>query len=245
MKKEFSAETAGGKTRAELSEENAQLRGDLLSIATRINHDLRAPLGAIVSTAELLQEILLEKNPEATTLATSLFEQVDEMTKLLGQVRVLTKATALPAPKERLKMETIVLKALQGMESRMIKMQATVVQPRSWPEAYGVAEWLEFIWSSLLANSLDYAGKNAQVELGWQKKNNEFYFQVCNQGSALPVESVTALLKPFDLLHQPGGAKGLGLSVVQRLVQLQGGSCGYTTPNDRSCFYFTLPMIEV
>jgi len=49
------------------------------------------------------------------------------------------------------------------------------------------------------------------------------------------------LFRPFDQLHLLR-APGLGLSIVQRLVSLQGGRCGYERLNDGSNrFYFTLP----
>ena len=41
-----------------LLQENKRLRGDLLTVARRISHDLRTPLGAIVTTGEIVKEVL-------------------------------------------------------------------------------------------------------------------------------------------------------------------------------------------
>ena len=246
MKEQLAPKMAGGKTSQELLRENARLRGDLLAIATRISHDLRTPLGGIINTAELLKEILIEKNPNDGLLTDSLFTAADELTKLITQVRVLTKATAEPKPKEWLKMETIVFGALQRLESRVLKKSATVVEPEFWPEVNGVADWLEFIWCNLLTNALQHGGEKPRLELSWLKTKSGFRFQVCDHGSGAPPEAVATLFQPFDSLHQPGGPRGLGLSVVQRLVELQGGTCGYTlTPNGGACFFFTLPLVEI
>ncbi len=239
-------EMNGGKTMQELLRENARLRGDLLTIATRVSHDLRSPLGAIVSTAELLKEILLEKNPNDALLTEPLFTSVDELTKLISQVRILTKATAEPKPKEWLKMGTIVFGALQRLESRISKKSATVVEPEFWPKVNGVADWLEFIWCNLLTNALQHAGEKPRIELSWQKTKSGFRFQVFDHGGGVPAGAVAKLFQPFDSLHMPDSSSGLGLSVVQRLVELQGGGCGYTqTPNGGACFYFTLPLVEI
>ena len=44
-------------------------------------------------------------------------------------------------------------------------------------------------------------------------------------------------------LHEPDAAHGLGLSIVQRLMELQGGHCGYEPRLEGgSRFYFTLPV---
>jgi signal transduction histidine kinase len=229
-------------TREELLRENARLRGDLLTVAVRISHDLRTPLGGIVNTGELLKDILTEKEPAAAALTDSLFTSVDEMSKLIAQIRFVTKASAEPKPKERVNMAEIVSGVLQRLESRVLKKSATITQPGSWPEVNGVAEWLEFIWWNFVMNALQHAGEKPQIELNWQKEKNGFRFQVCDGGGGVPAEARAGLFQPFDSLHQPGSTYGLGLSLVQRLVDLQGGDCGYE-PNSKggACFFFTLP----
>jgi signal transduction histidine kinase len=229
-------------TQEQLLRENARLRGDLLTVAVRVSHDLRTPLGGIVNTGELLKDILTEKEPAAAELTDSLFTSVDEMSKLIGQIRFVTKASAEPKPKERVNMAEIVAGVLQRLESRVLKKSATITEPNSWPEVNGVADWLEFIWWNLVANALQHAGEKPQIELIWRQEKDGFRFQVCDSGGGVPAEVRAKLFQPFDSLHQPDSTYGLGLSVVQRLVDLQGGNCGYE-PNSKggSCFFFILP----
>ena len=232
-------------TPAQLVRENARLRGDLATIAGRISHDLRSPLGGIVNTGELLREMLIEKEPAAAAaLADSLFASVDEMIKLIGQLRVITQASAHPKTKARVNLAELVAGVLQQLESRILKTQATVVEPDSWPEVSAVPDWLQFIWWNLLANALQHAGEKPRIELNWRPEKDGYCFQVCDHGGGVPAEVRARLFQPFDSLHQPGSARGLGLSVVQRLVDLQGGHCGYE-PNSKggACFFFTLPAV--
>ena len=229
-------------TQERLLRENARLRGDLLTVAVRVNHDLRTPLGGIVNTGELLHEILAEKEPSAAALTDSLFTSVDEMSKLISQIRIITKASADPKPKARVNLAEIVSEVLQRLESRILKSSATIAEPGSWPEVNGVADWLEFIWWNFLANALQHAGEKPQIELNWRQEKNGIRFQVCDSGVGVPAEVRARLFQPFDTLHQPDSGWGLGLSVVQRLVDLQGGDCGYEpNPKGGACFYFTLP----
>lgn len=231
-------------TRDELLQENARLRGDLLTIASRISHDLRTPLGGIVNTGELLKEILVEKEPAAAALADSLFTSVDEMSKLIGQIRFLTKASADPKPKERVNMAEIISRVLQRLESRILKKSATVTQPDSWLEVDGVPDWLEFIWWNLVVNALQHTGQKTAIELSWQQVKAGFRFQVCDNGGGILPERCKRLFQPFHLLHEPDATGGLGLSIVQRLVELQGGNCGYEPlPAGGSLFFFTLPAV--
>lgn len=106
----------------------------------------------------------------------------------------------------------------------------------------GVADWLEIIWWNFLANALQHAGEKPQVELNWRQENDAFRFQVSDSGGGIPAEIREKLFQPFDSLHKPESGFGLGLSLVQRLVDLQGGNCGCeANPKGGSCFFFTLP----
>jgi signal transduction histidine kinase len=223
-----------------LARENARLRGDLLAISSRITHDLRTPLGGISITGELLREMLAEKEPSAKAAVNSIFTSVDEMNRLIKCISVVTKASANPGQKKPVDMAEIVSGVMQRLESRVLKKGAAVSGPDSWPTAAGVAGWLEFIWWSLLANALQHGGD--QIRLGWERRKNETKFWISDNGGGVPVELRAKLFQTFDSLHQPGSTPGLGLSVVQRLVELQGGHCGYEPkPKGEARFFFTLP----
>ena len=224
-----------------LVQDNARLRGDLLTVATRISHDLRAPLGGITSTGEILREILAEKDPASAALMDSLFTSVDELTRLIKSVSAVTKASAHPRAKGKVRMGEIVSGVLERLESRTLKRRAAIVQPASWPEVDGVDSWLEVIWWNLLANALQHAGDSPQIEFGWREETGKIQFWISDNGPGAPADRRGKLFQPFDSLHEPNSRQGLGLSVVRRLVELQGGDCGYeANPKGGARFFFTL-----
>jgi signal transduction histidine kinase len=229
-------------TREELLRENARLRGDLLTIAHRISHDLRTPLGGIVTTSEILKEILAENSSSPASLMTPLFDSVEDMAKLIENVGFVLKASANPPAKETVKMEEIVFRTLQRLEARILKKKTTISEPAAWPEVKGVFTWLETVWGNLLANALQH-GKG-RIELGWRQENGEFRFWVADNGGGVAPEKHDALFQPFHALHKPNAAGGLGLSIVQRLVELQGGICGYEQLPGGARFFFTLPAVK-
>ncbi|HZL13619.1 MAG TPA: HAMP domain-containing sensor histidine kinase, partial [Verrucomicrobiae bacterium] len=81
----------------------------------------------------------------------------------------------------------------------------------------------------------------ARVELGWLAEKNKFRFWAGDNGGAIPPEKIAKLFQPFHSLHEPDAAHGLGLPIVQRLMELQGGDCGYERAAGGGRFYFTLP----
>jgi len=160
------------------------------------------------------------------------------MMRLIKSTSLLAKASANPAPPEKVKMSDAVHHAWQRLERQILKRGATVEISESWPEVSGVTDWLEFIWWSFLSNALRHGGQ--KIELGWRQENGDRKFFVRDDGLGVPARRRAKLFQPFNQLHQPGSAHGLGLSMTRRLVELQGGRCGYEAAGG-PCFYFTLP----
>jgi signal transduction histidine kinase len=228
------------KNQSALEAENARLRGDLLTVSSRIGHDLRTPLGGILTGAEALREILAEKNlPVAFTQA--IVDSVDDLTRLIRQISFVLKASAHPQPKEPVNMGDVVETALQRVESRVVKKNATVVKPDSWPAVNGVAAWLDMIWWNFLMNSLHHPPEKPRIELSWREEDGWYRFGISDNGGGVPETIRPGLFQPFETLHRPDSTRGLGLSIVQRLVELQGGKCGYEPIAGGSFFFFLLP----
>lgn len=224
-----------------VARENARLRGDLLTLAQRFSHDLRTPLGGIVSAAEALKEVLAARDPSAIPLADSLLASADEMIQLIKQITFLVRASAQPLPKRRIHMAEAVFSALQCLESRILRQQAVVVEPASWPVISGVPAWLGAIWWHLLANSLNRCPEKGRLEMGWERAGDSIRFWIDDNGTGVPPELRKDLFKEFHVLHEQQNISGLGLSIVQRLVELQGGNCGHEiTGQGRDRFFFNL-----
>ncbi|HXF09205.1 MAG TPA: HAMP domain-containing sensor histidine kinase [Desulfuromonadaceae bacterium] len=221
-----------------LVRENARLRGDLLTIGNRVSHDLRTPLGSILNTAELVREILMD-NRMPTEPLDALFVSVDEMMRLIKTITLMAKASSHPPAVARVRMVDAVYGAWQRLERQILKRGANVGMEASWPEVDGVPEWLEFIWWNLLANALQHGGR--KIELGWREEKGRYRFFIHDNGNGVPAERRAKLFQPFDELHRPDSPAGFGLPMIQRLVELQGGTCGYEEGRGAK-FYFTLPL---
>jgi signal transduction histidine kinase len=227
---------------AQTESEVARLRGDLLTLAKRFSHDLRTPLGGIMSSAEAIKEALALHDPSAAPLADSLLNSADEMGQIIKQVSFVARASAMPQPKTPVHMAEPVFVALQRLESRVRKRQAVVKEPADWPVVPGVAAWLEVIWWQLVMNSLKHGGQSCHIELGWTTHNDQIRFWVLDNGPGVPENMTGKLFKEFHRLHSEQDVTGFGLPIVQRLVELQQGTCGHERPgHGGALFFFTLP----
>ena len=95
---------------------------------------------------------------------------------------------------------------------------------------------------NLLANALEHGKDEVRIELGFTALDKEIRFWISDHGEGVPADKLHNLFQPFHLLHRTDARKGLGLSIVRRLVELQDGQCGYVPlSSGGSTFYFTLP----
>jgi signal transduction histidine kinase len=225
----------------ELMRETLQLRGDLKTVARRVSHDQRTLLGCINTTCELLKELPADNSGSVKTLTGIIRDSLGELCLLIDRVNFVLKASSdaiAPAP---VAMGAILDNALQHLEVEITSSGKPVSRAGAWPEAYGVGPWLEVVWWNLVNNALKHGAANVPVQVGWTAHGDFNKFWVSNRGPAVPESQRARLFQRFDQLHlQP--TAGLGLSLVHRLVSLQGGECGYErTADGNSVFYFTLP----
>jgi signal transduction histidine kinase len=203
---------------------------------------LRSPLGGIITATEALQEVLAETDPAAAPLMASSLSSAEELSRLIKRFSFVVKATAQPRPSQALNMGEAVSVALERLHPQILKQGAVVREPSAWPEVNGVLVWLEIIWWNLLTNALEHSGTSPTIELGWRNEQGKPEFWVADHGQGVPASKRSTLFQPFHTLHESNAPRGLGLPIVQRLVELQGGYCGYKPGGDGgACFYFGLP----
>ncbi|MDB6128381.1 MAG: hypothetical protein JWM35_2277 [Verrucomicrobia bacterium] len=224
-----------------LESETVQLRGDLSTIGRRISHDLRAPLSGIFSAIDAINESASGAAADRTVFTQSIASSADEIVQLIDRVSFLLKTSAEAHESETVLMGEIIFATLQRFEKVILKKGAAVTQPASWPVVVGHPASLEIIWTNLIGNALKFGGEKPQIELGWTELDGEFQFWIEDHGPGVRPDRIDRLFQPFNLLHRLNAARGIGLALVRRLTELQGGTCGYEPrPGGGARFYFTL-----
>lgn len=221
------------------SAEVLRLRGDLLTLSRRLPHDLGSPLGCLVTVAEAWPEF------SADVAARSVAGAAGEIEALIARLGQLLRATADPLAAQPVRMEEIVWNAGLRLETLRVKSGATLTPPPDWPECAGVPAWIEIIWENLLANSLRHAGPRPRIALGWTRVEDGILHWLRDGGPGVAPAKRGLLFYPFERLHELDAPRGYGLSIVRRLVELQGGRCGYEpAPAPGGTFFFTLPVLR-
>ena len=224
-----------------LRRETARLQGDLKTIGRRLTHDLRTPLNSISTANEALCDPVIATD-SASLLHRSVSSAVNEAGSLLDRIGPVFMASARPIEMQPVDMEEVVWSVRQRLDTRVRAAGATIISCEKWPVVTGVPELLELVWTNFLLNSLEHAGSAPRIEVGWKRIPAGTYFWLRDSGPGVDAAKHARLFYPLDRLNDLNAPRGYGLSLVQRLVELQSGTTGYDPePAPGGTFFFTLP----
>jgi PAS domain S-box-containing protein len=237
----------------------AARNAELDAFAHTVAHDLKTPLSLLLGYASFLEAAEANKRPEDLALAVRAIRQsawkmnniIDELL-LLSSVRKVADVDRAP-----LDMAAIVYDVRLRLSDLIDGYAAEIVLPESWPIAWGYAPWIEEVWVNYISNAIKYGGTPPRIELGATVidrgardagKAKRVRFWVRDNGSGLTEAERARLFVPFERLDQTRArGHGLGLSIVQRIMEKLGGVAGIegSPDGEGSTFYFELPEAQI
>ncbi len=226
---------------AELEARNEELD----AFAHAAAHDLKGPLGYMVGFAKLLAQDYQKFSDEELRHYLNLIAQSGQkMSNIIDEMLLLASTHKLDdIPLMPLHMASIVESVQQRLRYTIEEIQVEITLPDQWPLALGYAPWVEEVWFNYINNAIKYGGEPPRVELGATEQSDGYIrFWVRDNGAGLTPEEQKRLFKPFTRLDQTRiKGHGLGLSIVQRIVEKLGGEVGIESHIDQgSTFSFTL-----
>jgi len=245
--------TARFKDMVQLRHMNAKLKmlnealkmqnAELDSFAHTVAHDLKNPLQLMLGYTTTLEKDNTLKPPLAE-IPTILAQSARKMNSIIEELLILSgvrKAEVIPEPME---MADIVASAQERVVDMIEGYDAEIILPNDWPHSMGYGPWIEEVWMNYLSNGLKYGGKPPRLELGHDiVDENTIRFWIQDNGKGISPDKQARLFTPFNRLGETGiEGHGLGLSIVQRIIQKLNGDVGVDSQvGEGSRFWFTLP----
>ncbi len=234
----------------QLQKQTVQLQAhneELDAFAHTVAHDLKSPVTSIYGYATMLEETYTELSEDV------LYESVhrivrgaDKMHRIIDELLLLAGVRKQEVKVAALDMGSVVAEAVQRLTDVIEQSQAEVVLPDAWPVALGYGPWIEEVWTNYISNSIKYGGRPPRVELGAVAQPDGWTrFWVRDNGPGLTAEAQARLFVPFTKLDQVRvEGHGLGLSIVQRILEKLGGKVGVESEIGQGCvFSFFLPTL--
>ena len=108
-------------------------------------------------------------------------------------------------------------------------------------------ELMKQVWLNLLDNAVKFCPENGLLEVDIGEVSGGIQVSVRNSGEEIPPESRNRIFLKFyqaDESHATEG-NGIGLAIVQKVVELHGGSVTVESGNGSTTFSVILPVREV
>lgn len=231
---------------AERTRALAAANEELEAFAYSVSHDLRAPLRAIDGyTRILLEDFAPLLDDEGRRICRVVCDEARRMGALIDDLLAFSRLGRVdlrlaPVPVEAL-VQSVFAEIITAAAAQRVQFRASGL-----PDAIGDYTLLHQVWINLLANALKFSAKRDLICIdveGWQSAN-EIVYLVRDNGAGFEMQYVHKLFGVFQRLHSerefPG--TGVGLAIVQRIVQRHGGRVwAEGAPDQGATFYFTLP----
>jgi len=221
---------------------------------SNVSHDLRTPLAAIITHAEILREGMLgDLNPkqrdslsgivsggqqlidmidEILTYVRSASDQVSlvrtdfDITELVDQVRMLNQALAAK--------KHFTIERLNGDDL---------------PPVYADRDKVKHVLANLIGNAIKFTPDGGRVWIGFSRRGRDgedLVVEVGDNGRGIASDNYDLVFREFAQVDaspsRPHHGTGLGLAIARNLVELHSGTIWVESELGKgSRFYFTLP----
>lgn len=221
---------------------------ELDAFARTVAHDLKSPLSTLIGFSDLLSTNTFDKE-KSDSFSNHISVIANKMVKIVDALLLLSKIRHVEKiHKSVLNTEQIVDSAINRLLNLITEYNAKIVKPDSWVDVMGYSEWIEQVWVNYISNAIKYGGKPPVIILSSKRIGNMVKMSVTDNGDGISEEDQTLLFTEFTRLYKHEneiGGHGLGLSIVQRIIDKHGGKVGVESKPGSSTFFFTLPVASL
>lgn len=223
---------------AELEAANKELE----AFSYSVSHDLRAPLRAVSAfSAILVEQFATEMPEEARRLLDYIHGGARKMDQLIDDLLRFSHVERQPLSKRRVNMRELAEEALLPLRAQP-RDRPIEVRMADLPESFGDPALLRLVYSNLLSNAFKFTGRTdrAVVEVGWEEDAGRIVYFVRDNGAGFDMQYADKLFRVFQRLHSTAQFEGtgVGLSLVQRIVDRHGGRVWAKGEPDRGATFF-------
>lgn len=172
-------------------------------------------------------------------------DATDKMARLLDELLELSRIGRLIHPPEAVPLTTLAREAIQLIAGQIAERGVVVTVVPEMPVVYGDRLRLLEVLQNLLENAIKFMGEapEPRVEIGALQEQEQVVCFVRDNGMGIQPRYHKKIFGLFDRLDQRVDGTGIGLSLVQRIVEVHGGKVWVESEGlgQGATFYFTVP----
>ncbi len=212
------------------------------------SHELRSPLMAITTNAEVALEYPEGLRPKDIKKFKAIASAADQMTRLTEDLLLLARSDqAIDLRRERVNLEEILHNLVElyqpQADAKEINLSANLIGHLF---VLGDSVQLTRVFANLIENALQYTPQGCTVEVQMMRISQQLSVKVKDTGIGMTPEQLGQVFERFwradEARTYRAGGCGLGLAIAQSTVQNHGGTLTVTSQlGVGSCFTVQLP----
>ena len=222
-----------------------RLKTEFISVASR---KLREPLRSLqLALHAVVAGHTGELNEQQLDLLTSATEDAARLDELMSDLLDLSEieSGARRLSIERLRPIDLARAAIERHRAAA-DSKAITLENRVWPDlswVLGDRQAIARIFDNLLTNALRHTGRQGRVSIEASEHSDRTHFSVKDTGDGILEQYLPVIFSRFAQVGDKPGGTGLGLALVKRLVEAQGGQVSVESgAGEGSTFTFTLSI---
>ncbi len=197
----------------------------------RVAHNLRAPLAALTSMIEVLQEGYLGNMNDKLRKHLSRIEQrVQNMLLMINELMTLAKSQSKQRRREygSVDLKVVTDRIHQTFQEKAapkrLSLQITI--PEGLPKIKGDQEMVEQMLENLVSNAIKYTPEGGRIGMAfWPGANETIRIVLSDSGIGIPKDEISRLFTEFFRASNVKNVigTGLGLTIVKEIVDQHSG----------------------
>ncbi|MBA4385818.1 MAG: hypothetical protein C0410_13860, partial [Anaerolinea sp.] len=208
---------------AELSAINQELE----TFSYSVSHDLRAHLRAMDGYGEVILEDYSDKLDDTGKIFIKhIRDSSQRMNALIDDLLILAHTSRVEMHLETIDLSVLVRSIMDTLQQSQPKRRVEVIIPDGIV-IKGDKGLMTIAFENLLGNAWKFTSKQplGKIEFGSTEKDGSIIYFVRDNGVGFDMKKAEKLFTPFNRLHSDKefSGTGIGLSIVQRIIQRHGG----------------------
>ncbi len=103
---------------------------------------------------------------------------------------------------------------------------------------------LNQVWTNIIDNAIYAVAQNGEIVIQTECNKNNLTVQITDNGPGIPKEILTRIFDPFFTTKKVGEGTGIGLDIVQNVINKHNGEIKVNSKPGRTEFIITLPVSQ-
>jgi len=211
------------------------------------SHEIRTPITIIQSELEFADRSSMAE-PARKSIHLAL-DELEHLRKLAGNLLLLARleiSGAIPHFRP-VRLDELITDCVRKLSKMSVeKNVALQLHIENAIELLADEEMLCSAFLNLIENALKYTAANGRVTIELSTENEVVRIKIHDTGVGISPDDIQNVFKPFyrsDVSRATHGGSGLGLSIVQRIIELHKGTISVeSVVNQGSTFNMTIPL---